>query len=75
MHVTSESSIIHLEKVSVSLHALKLPQLFSLTPNPYGKKKEVLSRLRSEVEEQLQSFMSNKVEISYEKERISKLHK
>jgi hypothetical protein len=36
---------------------------------------EVLSKLRRELEEQLQSLLSNKVEISYEKERISKLQK
>jgi len=36
---------------------------------------EVLSKLRSEVEEQLHSVLSKKVEISFEKSRIEKLHK
>ena len=36
---------------------------------------EVLSRLRREVEEQFESLMSSKVEISYEKERVSKPRK
>ena len=35
--VTSKLSTIHLEKVSASPPALKLPQLFSLTPNSSGK--------------------------------------
>ena len=35
--VTSKLSTIQLEKVSASPPALKLPQLFSLTPNSSGK--------------------------------------
>ncbi|KAG5600662.1 hypothetical protein H5410_032032, partial [Solanum commersonii] len=36
---------------------------------------EVLSRFRHEVEEQLQSLKSDKIDISYEKERLGKLHR
>uniref|UniRef100_A0A5B7AHZ3 HAUS augmin-like complex subunit 6 N-terminal domain-containing protein n=1 Tax=Davidia involucrata TaxID=16924 RepID=A0A5B7AHZ3_DAVIN len=35
--VTSRLSTVHLEKVSASPHALKLPPLFSLSPNSSGK--------------------------------------
>jgi hypothetical protein len=34
---------------------------------------EVFSKLRNEVQDQLQSLISNKLEIAYEKERIKKL--
>lgn len=36
---------------------------------------EVLSRFRHEVEEQLQSFKSDKIDISYKKERLGKFHR
>ncbi|KAK4718438.1 hypothetical protein R3W88_016776 [Solanum pinnatisectum] len=36
---------------------------------------EVLSRFRHEVEEQLQSLKSDKIDISYEKERLGKFHR
>lgn len=42
--VTSKLSTIHLEKVSASPPALKLPQLFSLTPNSSGKSGNVNKR-------------------------------
>ena len=42
--MTSKLSTIHLEKVSASPPALKLPQLFSLTPNSSGKSGNVNKR-------------------------------
>lgn len=53
--VTSKLSTIHLEKVSASPPALKLPQLFSLTPNSSGKsgnmnKRQVVAPESNQVE-------------------------
>lgn len=53
--VTSKLSTIHLEKVSASPPALKLPQLFSLTPNSSGKsgnmnKRQVVAPQSNQVE-------------------------
>lgn len=53
--VTSKLSTIHLEKVSASPPALKLPQLFSSTPNSSGKsgnmnKRQVVAPQSNQVE-------------------------
>lgn len=53
--MTSKLSTIHLEKVSASPPALKLPQLFSLTPNSSGKsgnmnKRQVVAPQSNQVE-------------------------
>ncbi|KAG8637708.1 AUGMIN subunit 6 [Manihot esculenta] len=42
--VTSKMSTVHLDKVSASPPALKLPQLFSMTPNSSGKSGNVQKR-------------------------------
>ncbi|OAY25593.1 AUGMIN subunit 6 [Manihot esculenta] len=57
--ITSRISAIHLDKVSASPPALKLPQLFSLTPNSSGKggnvqKRQTLASQTSQIENMLE---------------------
>lgn len=62
--VTSKLSTIQIEKVSASPPALKLPQLFSLTPNSSGKSGNMQKR-------QVVAPQTNQVEILSDKKSLN----